>query len=106
MDDMMKMLKGCGKPIEGKEKESKMAVIHELMKAMNALMSEEHENSESPDSEMNEHGQKVMVQAGNPRDLEKGLEMAKQVVSKDPSKVSPEMSPDMMDEDELDEDYV
>jgi len=95
MDDMFKAMKDKSIPVKGMEKDAKMHVLKQLLKKMYMMMCEDEMSS--PDKpEMPEGMEQVSVSAENPEDLQKGLEMAKDVVSK---------VPDMeMEEDE--EEYI
>ena len=114
---MLQMLQAKSAPVEDKDKQTKMAVLHELMKVMDDVMSPEREQDEDPAEEMSESpkdeameqhiiGQhpmdanQVTVAAKNPEDLQHGLGMAKQLLSH--SGMDQE-HPDMMNEDDEDE---
>ena len=99
MDEMMKALKGKTMPVEGKEKNSKMEVLKELIQQMAMLMADEGHLEKPPMEGMPmQEGAKVEVEAGSPEQLEKGLDMAKQVVGKADGMP-------MENEEDLDEEY-
>lgn len=106
---MMKALKGQSMPVEGKDKEAKMAVLKELMQVMNSLMADDShmEGQHEPMDAM--PGDQVTVAAKDPKDLASGLSMAKEMVSgnTNPAQASHpmDMNPDMPDDDEEGDEY-
>jgi len=94
LKDLMGMKSSAKKPKDDAKRKAKMEVIDELRKMASDMMGEGLHDKLS----------KVTVAAKNPKSLEKGLEMAQDIIGKGPKKADSEYKPeDMMDEEEASE---
>lgn len=96
MKDMLQALKGKMQPVQGHEKAAKMEVLKELMRMANSIMADEKHTAPPMPVEAD---QQVTVAAEDPKALEQGLGMAKEMISDD---MNPDMEPEIEDEDEED----
>lgn len=96
-ENIMKMIKAKGQPIQGDEKESKMEVLKELVRHMYDIIGGDVDDMMQP-----KDAQEVVVSAENPEDLKKGLNVAQDVVgmAKDMSSVHGDI--DLEDEEDED----